>query len=226
MIELKPLETLFSKISDEKIPIYCKQLKQFDISVIRLAVDRVCGKWDRLSFPPPGVIVTECSAVAGKGARGAMTQDGTMPHEKRQHDISTLVSDYIQRFKTNSSILTECKANETDDSLMRYVREVACIQAQIINRHPDGRIALSWCLLEPEEKPENIEKWRWQFLRDCSDQARKGVIDVSIPTGKLREWSTLARLNAEYKIRNQPKTGYSASVKETLQKVHEAMTAS
>lgn len=194
LIELNPLETLFTQLSDEKKALYVEDLRPFSIAVIRDAVKKVRSKWDRVSFPPPGALVTECNVIAGKGgATGIAQSDGSAPWEKREKDIATATAEYVTRFMSISQIAAEARAGNYDDFLYHYVRGVAHVQAQLLHPRPDNRFCVSWHYIEPSDGDRaEKEKWRWQFTRDCFEIAKRGIIDVAIPTGKIEQWRDIA----------------------------------
>lgn len=192
-IELAPLVTLFNELSEPKMALYCKALETYDIAVIRVAVGKVQKKWDRVSFPPPGVIVQECEKQ-GVGAKKILHIDN--PWEKRDRENLEAANNYFFGWRTTSTIFAQAVTEGWDYLLMKYVKAVASLQAQILNPPPYGKIAVEWHRMEPQPAPGlNMDKWRKDFLSEQVRDARnRGSIEVALPTGKIHEWQTVAML--------------------------------
>lgn len=194
LIELRPLETLFSSLSDEKATEYCKHLQAFAIGVIRQAVDKAAKKWDRVSFPPVGFLVERCEEVTG-GPRGIMSGE-VYPWLKRDADIARSVSEYVANFFRISTIARDAEAAGFEHYLRAYLRAAAYVQAQIIHKKPNG-VIVDWKTIEPENIGGEAAKWRSGWLKDAKHFAAKGSIDVAIPTNKIEEWKQRANRDSQ-----------------------------
>jgi hypothetical protein len=187
MNAFKPLETLWTPLTDEKYAIYCKHLQDYDIAVIQQAVELVAKKWDRLSFPPVGVIVAQCDALKTPAkTAGAWVFDGLNPWEKLDKDIKRMVDEYLAQFMHNT-IADEARAGGWDHYLRKYVMIVAGAQAQLICKTPWG-FSYSHEIIPEGLSAADTDTWLYGFTQDTKRQAATGFIEVAIPTGKILEW--------------------------------------
>lgn len=211
---LKPLETLWSPLGEEKAVEYCKHLQKFGIDVLRKAVDRVAGKWDRMSFPPVGVIVEAANFVSGTGTPGTIAPGGAFPWVKREADRKALVTEYLEKYMRDSATAAQAREEKWDHHLRHYVAQVASVQAQLIHATPDRSFGLSWYIVAPDGlNSQEIEKFQYGFRKDMQRQADTGTIDVAIPLNKIEQWQQAAyreqRSNANEMARMAKKYGTS-----------------
>jgi hypothetical protein len=189
-IELAPLETIFTALSDAKKRIYAEDLREYSISTIRAAIKNLRSKWDRVSFPPPGAIVAECKAISGSdNPAGLASQDGSYSWDKNDIQRRKMANEYRLQFMQGEAYRSACE-NGTDLHLIRYVFEVAYLQAQLILPAKNGSFGVLWFVIEPE-KSENLGNFRHDFLNECRQIAANGKIDVTIPFYKQKEWENM-----------------------------------
>lgn len=202
---LKPLETLWSPLADDKIQIYCEHLQSFGIDVIRQAVKRVSAKWDRLTFPPIAVIVEACGIVNGTGSKGAtVTNLGIFPWIQRAADQKTLIDEYVSRYMRDSMTAAQAKQENWDYQLRKYITAVARVQAQLIHPSPAKNLGVDWHIIEAEGLTRvEADKFHYGFIKDASRQAEKNCIDVAIPTHKIEQWQKYAKLEEAYQYQSK-----------------------
>lgn len=192
-LALEPLVTLFNELNEKKMALYAEALEKFDIATIKKSVLKVRDKWDRVSFPPPGVIVQECERIDEKPGHRSIHEP--MQWEDRDQRIRASANEYWINFTRVSSTYAEATADSWDRWLSDYVKEVAHVQAQLI--YTASNLAIRWTLIQPGAlKGDEIWKFQKDFIKEQKRIAATGSIDVAIPTGKIDEWRRMGSIIA------------------------------
>ncbi|WP_299074751.1 hypothetical protein [uncultured Paraglaciecola sp.] len=189
---IDPVEKLYSKnLNDFQIEAWVEDLAEFSNNELKEAVKIL--RQNKTYFPKLSEAMSACQSARkqryskdgyAKTGEGYITVQ--QKWQEREENIRRMVDSYIQHFKNTSAIYPEALRGKYEKSLLTYIDAVAFVQAQMIEGGGNGigwsSINIFGCVGTPT--PEEVALFFQNQRQLCS----AGVIDVPIPTGKIREW--------------------------------------
>lgn len=179
---IDPLSDIYGKtLNDAQIDAFVEDLGRFTKSEL-IGAQLVIRRKNKY-FPTISESMTTCESLRERDQRGNVDA-GKNPWKEKNDARKKMISDYLAKFQS-SSLWVQAVREKWDMDLWRYAYAVADVQAQMIQ----GLKNIGWnsadifginTPISEEEKAAWFKNQRVQ----C-----QGGIDVSVPTGKIMEWS-------------------------------------
>lgn len=185
---LDPLQKIYSKqMSDYLITAYVEDLADYSVHDLTIAAKEI--RRERKYMPSIADAIEACEkAKRMKNTNRSSTkpEDYKNPWDERREIIEKNVAAYMEHFQNTHPIYYEALSGGWEIPLARFVHAVAMVQAQMIEKIPNG---IGWHGGEifgygATTTPEEARVWldeQWQI-------ADRGYIDVGIPTGRMEEF--------------------------------------
>lgn len=185
---LKPLSELFGSISAEKEAHYLESLKSAIDTELKEIFVHLRDNYEYTKFPPIAEIQKARKEISQMKAGFSNTRAHSSrkyPWEERAERIDAAVKAYWETFK-NSVFYSQCVKENIHYLLEVYIKEVANVQTQIIERIPAGvgydcNKVFGYGF---SNIPEIKQKFK-TFLDECRQQAETGRIEVTVPNSVL-----------------------------------------
>lgn len=187
-------------------------------------------------WPAVSLLVDECENVASELeakrraserkrrrleaelSAGSVEELDLMPWERREKQVQLHVDRYMRRFREKSPLYRDASEQGWVCALVRYVGDVATLQAQMIMQSPNIRIPAGIIPQDGSVKDTGtfLKMFRDQYGLNMSESPPR--IEVHVPQKLIEQWQRGAVLNAE----SPPRVG-NKTVKDLLEGVQERM---
>lgn len=202
-IVVKTMERHWSaEFDQELIEDYCRSLGRYDDATLKKAMQSLIDEQKRK--PTIAHIVEACKkAIPAHSGGGGNSSDENMPWVIAAKKIEKLVTTYVDQYRNVSQTYSDARREGWDLDLMRYVSDVATIQAHMISR--EGKIGWNSQTLFGAGTMVT-EPMRYNFFKEQERLCAGGSIDVSLPTDRIADWKSSAAARA----RPEPKKDTTA----------------
>jgi hypothetical protein len=168
---------------------YSRALAGFSEKTLAKGWDLAKSEHKTWVWPHFSVIREACRKYSGETSPVSSEIQGKMPWEVAAAQRETMVKDYLESYQ-NSALALQAMQEGWGMDLLRYVRELAQIQAQMLVSSPsgigwDGGVVFGY-------GTQISEDMRKAFFADQRIAIGYGGINVNVPERAINEWRSRA----------------------------------